>query len=490
MRPKNKKLKEVAEREAKKILDDARNETERHLTEARKQLQQIRHQAQEEESKSLKRIDKLQEQFEERMTKRESILEEKIEKAEVRRDQYEKAMQKYEEKKKELEGELEKQNQKLEEVAKLSQGEAKKELFTRMEQEVDEALSGTLHRRVEVMREAADEEAAQIIVQAIQRYAPTTVAENTTSVVKIESEEIKGKIIGKEGRNINAFEMLTGVDVIIDDSPGTITLSSFDMFRRYVAKVAMETLIKDGRIHPSRIEEALKKAEESADKLILDLGKKACEDLGIVKFPDPILKLLGRLRFRTSYGQNVLAHSIEVAYIAEAIAQELPGTDPEVCKKAGLLHDIGKAVSHEIEGGHTIIGMEILAKFNVDPRVIQAMKSHHEDFPYETIESRILQAADAISAARPGARRDTIEKYLKRLKDIEAIASSFEGIKKVYAIQAGREVRVFVNAKEIDDKKAEKVSFDIARKLEKDCQYPGEIKVTVIRENRFENVAK
>jgi len=305
-------------------------------------------------------------------------------------------------------------------------------------------------------------------------------------------EDIKGKIIGREGRNINAFEMMTGVDVIIDDSPGTVTLASFDMFRRYIAKIAMENLIKDGRIHPSKIEESVKKAQDEADKLILDIGKKACEEvLGMVNFPDPILKLLGRLRFRTSYGQNVLSHSIEVAHIAEAIATQLgDGIDPEVCKKAGLLHDIGKAVSHEVEGGHAVIGVEILEKFGIDKRIVTAMKSHHEDFPYESVEARILQAADAISASRPGARRETLEKYIKRLKELEAISNSFPGVAKAFAIQAGREVRVFVNAKELDDKKAEKVAFDIARKIEKDCDYPGEVKVAVIRENRFEDVAK
>ncbi len=302
----------------------------------------------------------------------------------------------------------------------------------------------------------------------------------------------EGKIIGREGRNINAFEMLTGVDVIIDDSPGTVTISCFDLFRRYIAKIAMENLIKDGRIHPSKIEEAVKKAQGDADKLILDIGKKACEEvLGVVKFQEPILKLLGRLRFRTSYGQNVLSHSIEVAFLAEAIARQLgDGVDPEVCKKAGLLHDIGKAVSHEVEGGHAIIGMEILEKFGVDKKVITAMKSHHEDFEYESVEARILQAADAISASRPGARRETLEKYIKRLKELEAISTSFPGVEKAFAIQAGREVRIFVNAKELDDGKSEKLSFDIARKIEKECEYPGEVRVAVIRESRFEDTAK
>lgn len=284
--------------------------------------------------------------------------------------------------------------------------------------------------------------------------------------------------------------MLTGVDLIVDDTPGTITISCFDMFRRYIAKIALEELIRDGRIHPSKIEEAVKKAEARADKILLELGKKAAYDLGVSGFSDQILKLIGRLRFRTSYGQNVLQHSIEVAYIAEAMAQELPGADPELCKKAGFVHDIGKAVSHEVEGGHALIGNDILKKFGVDERIRYAMRSHHEDFPYESIESRILQAADAISASRPGARRETLDKYIKRLKELETIAGEFDGVEKVFAIQAGREVRVFVNAKEVDDFTSEKLSFDIARKIEQTCSYPGEVKVAVIRESRYEGVAK
>ena len=347
-----------------------------------------------------------------------------------------------------------------------------------------------MRRKIDLVKETADEEASEIIVQSIQRYASSVASESTVTIVKIESDSMKGKIIGREGRNINAFELLTGVDVIIDDTPGTITISSYDVFRRYVAKIALEELIQDGRIHPSKIEEMVEKAQGKADKLLLELGQKAAQDIAYTGLPEQILKLLGRLRFRTSYGQNVLNHSMEVAYLAEGIAQELPGADPEICRKAGLLHDIGKAVSHEVEGGHAIIGMEILEKFGIDERIIVAMKSHHEDFPYESIEARVLQAADAISASRPGARRETLEKYIKRLKEIESIAGSFSGVEKVFAIQAGREVRVFVNSREINDLESEKLSFEIARKLEKSCEYPGEVKVAVFRESKYEEVAK
>ena len=348
-----------------------------------------------------------------------------------------------------------------------------------------------MQRRIEQMKNDADLEAGNFIVKSIQRYASSTTTENTTSVVKLESDDIKGKIIGREGRNINAFERLTGVDLIVDDTPGTITISSFDPFRRYVAKISLESLIRDGRIHPSRIEGAIEKAEKEAEKLIFNLGKKACQEIGMVSFfPEPILKLLGRLRFRTSYGQNVLRHSIEVAFIGEALAQEIKGADPEIMKKAGLLHDIGKAVSHEIEGGHAVIGKDILEKFGIDKRIIDAMKSHHEDFPYESNEARLLQAADAISASRPGARREAMDKYIKRLKELEAIAGSFKGVSNVYAIQAGRELRIFVDAEQINDLEAEKMSFEIARKIEKNCEYPGEVCVSLIRENKFKSVAK
>ncbi len=490
VRPKSKLIEEASRKEADRVRQLAEKESERILSDARKHAEQLRENVQREESQMRDRMEKIQAQADERAVKREEVLEQKIEKTESSRERYEEAKKEYNEKSEQLQQKIDSQNETLEKISQLSKDEAKKELTNRIEKEAAPELAETLKRKVDLMRQNADEEASQIIVEAVQRYAAPVTNEATVTVVKIESDSLKGKIIGREGRNINAFELLTGVDLIIDDTPGTITISSFDMFRRYIAKVALEELIKDGRIHPSKIEEFVKKAQEKADKLILELGQKAAQELGIVGLPDQILKLVGRLRFRTSYGQNVLTHSLEVAYVAEGIALEIPGADPEVCKKAGLLHDIGKAVSHEVEGGHAVIGKDILEKFGIDKRVIDAMKSHHEDFPYETIESRILQAADAISAARPGARKETLEKYLKRLKELEAIAGSFTGVEKVFAIQAGREVRVFVNAREVDDLEAEKLSFECARKIEKSCEYPGEVRVAVIRESRYEGVAK
>ncbi len=489
-RPKSKIIEETAKREAERIRKNAENEAERIANEERKHVDQLRENVKREEIQMRERITKMQAVADERIMKREETLEKKIEKMEESRESYEKSMSKLEDEKKKLKVKIGDQDELLEKLAKLSKVDAKEELLKRVEKEASKELAQTLVRKNREAQKTADDEASNIIVQSIQRFAAPVTSESTITVVKIDSDDLKGRIIGREGRNITAFEQMTGVDLIVDDTPGAITISCFDMFRRYVAKIALEELLKDGRIHPSKIEECVKKAQKSADKLILELGQKACYDLGISGFPEQVLKLVGRLRFRTSYGQNVLRHSVEVAYIAEALANNIPTADPEICKKAGILHDIGKAVSHEVEGGHAIIGRDILVKFGIDEKIIVAMQSHHEDFPYETIEARILQAADAISAARPGARRETMEKYIKRLKELESIAGSFVGVAKTFAIQAGREVRVFVNASEIDDFQSEKLSFDIARKIEKDCEYPGEVKVAVIRENRFENVAK
>lgn len=490
VRPKSKIIEETARREADRVRGTAEKESDRLLSDARKHSDQLREGVHREEQQMRDRLEKMQAKMDERVASREATLDQKIERTEAAREKYDEQKQSLEETQQQLNERLDEQTAELEKVAKLSKGDAKDELMKRLEAECSSELAETLRRRVDLMRTSADEEAANILVQALQRFAAPVTTESTVTIVKIESDSLKGKIIGREGRNINAFEQMTGVDVIIDDTPGTITISSFDQFRRYVAKVALEALVKDGRIHPSKIEELVKKAQDRAEKMLEELGQQASQELGVTGLPQQILKLIGRLRFRSSYGQNVLNHSIEVAYIAEAIAEQIPGADPEVCKKAGLVHDIGKAVSHEVEGGHAVIGKEILEKFGVDKRIIVAMMSHHEDFPYESIEARILQAADAISAARPGARRETLEKYIKRLKELEAIAGSFPGVDKVFAIQAGREVRVFVNAAEVDDLASEKLSFEVARKIEKSCEYPGEVRVAVFRESRYENTAK
>ncbi|HEY5714109.1 MAG TPA: ribonuclease Y [Candidatus Gracilibacteria bacterium] len=489
-RPKSKAIEAKTQEETQRALEAAKKEAQSIVSESRSQAENLRQSAKREEEQLRARLLKLEEQADERIAKKEEQLELKREKLEESREKYEQSSRALEEQRKQLEVRLSEQNEALEKVAKLSQKEAKEKLLTQIEEQCSDQMAEAMRRKMEEIRRGADEEASNVIVESIQRYASSVTGESTVSVVKIESDDIKGKIIGREGRNINAFETITGTDLIIDDTPGTITISCFDLYRRYVAKLALEELIKDGRIHPSKIEEVVDKAQASADKMLLELGRRASQELGITGFPDQILKLVGRLRFRTSYGQNVLQHSMEVAFLAEAIATALPGADPEICKKAGLVHDIGKAVSHEVEGGHAVIGKDILEKFGVSTPIITAMKSHHEDFPYESIEARVLQAADAISASRPGARRETLEKYIKRLKELEAIALSFEGVDKVFAIQAGREVRVFVNADVMNDLASEKLSFEIARKIESNCQYPGEVRVAIIRETRFENIAK
>ena len=490
-RPKAKLIEESARREADRITKSAEKESARITKDSEKRAEKSRKRVEAEENKSLARIEKKEAEAETRIEKQELQLEKRLEKADKQREKYEQSAEEFEEKKEELEELIGQEMEKLSKIAGLSKEEAEKQLFARVEKEADDALAKTLKKKVEMMKSNAEEEAEEVLVQAIQRYSSKVTSESTTSMVKLESDDMKGRIIGREGRNIASFERITGVDVIIDDTPGYVTISSFDMYRRYIAKLTLEEMLKDGRINPSKIEAAMEKAEAEGEKLLIKLGKKAEDELEISgTFPEGILKLVGKLRFRTSYGQNVLRHSVEVAWLGWNLGQQISGADPMILRKAGLVHDIGKAISHEVEGGHALVGRDILQQFGVDKAIIQAMQSHHEDVPYETVESRVLQAADAISAARPGARRETLEKYIKRLKQLEAISGSFPGVKKAYALQAGREVRVFVNAAKVSDGQAEKLSFEVARKIEAECQYPGEVRVHVIRERRFTDTAR
>jgi len=324
---------------------------------------------------------------------------------------------------------------------------------------------------------------------ALQRYAGSHAAETTTSTVAIPSDELKGRIIGREGRNIKTLERLTGIEVIVDDTPEAIVISGFNPVRREIARLALQRLIEDGRIHPTRIEEAVNFAKTEVNNKIKEAGEAAAYDVGIAGLDPKLIQLLGRLRFRTSYGQNVLLHSLEVAHLSGALAAEL-GADVSLAKKAGLLHDIGKAVDHEVQGTHIEIGISILQKFGMEKAVIDAMKSHHEDYPFESNESMIVAAADALSASRPGARKDTLEDYIKRLTDLENVATSFPEVEKSYAIQAGREIRVFVKPDQIDDLGALKLARTIADKIEQELKYPGEIKVNVLRETRAVEIAR
>ncbi|HEY4484447.1 MAG TPA: ribonuclease Y [Candidatus Paceibacterota bacterium] len=382
-----------------------------------------------------------------------------------------------------------KQIAELEKISGLERAEALKEMYAKVETEYKDDLYQKVKKLEDNNRESLDKKAKEIMTTAIQRYAGSHISDVTTTVVSLPSDELKGKIIGKEGRNIKTIERMTGVDVIIDDTPETLILSSFDPIRRHIAKLVLEKLIADGRIHPAKIEEFVEKAKIEINEKIKEAGEAALYETGVGPVDPKLTFLLGRLAFRTSFGQNVLIHSIEMSHVAGLLAQEL-GADVSVTKKGALFHDIGKAVDHEVQGTHVEIGRKILQKFNIDERVVLAMQSHHDEYPYLTLESRIVQAADAISAARPGARRDTVEIYLKRLEDLERIASSFDGVEKSYAIQAGRELRIFVTPTKIDDLTAMKMAKDIAKRIEEEMKYPGEIRVNVIRETRAIEYAK
>jgi ribonuclease Y len=370
----------------------------------------------------------------------------------------------------------------LEKISGLKKEEALNLLFQKIEKEYEEDIFRMITKTRSNLKEAIEEEAKKIIVEVLPRYAKSVVSEVTTTTVRLPNEEMKGRIIGKEGRNIKHFENLTGVEIIIDETPDIVTLSSFDPVRREVARLALEKLIKDGRINPATIEEKIEEARKEVDEEILSAGKLASFELGIFDLPQDILILMGKLKFRYSYGQNVLQHSIEVATFARMIAEEL-GLDATISKKAGFLHDIGKAVTHEIGGNHLDIGIKILEKYGIEEKVILAMRSHHETYPFAIPEAYIVYAADIISGSRPGARRETMEIYLQRLQDLERIAYSFEGVERAFAIQGGRELRVFVVSDKVSDLEIYKLAKEIALRIEKELNYPGDSKVGGMREN-------
>lgn len=380
-------------------------------------------------------------------------------------------------------------NAELEKIAKLSTEEAREQIIETAKKKYEEDILIRLQKLENEGEERLESRAREILTTAIHRLGNSVANDVFSTTVTIPSEDIKGKIIGKEGRNIKTLERLTGVEIIVDDTPSTILISSFDPIRRQVARVALEDLITDGRIQPARIEKAVEEAEKNIQRIIKEKGQQAAYECGVINLDPRIIQVLGRLYFRTSYGQNVLQHSIEMAHIAGMIAEEL-GVNVYTAKAGALLHDIGKAVDHEVQGTHVEIGRRILQKFGAPEEIIKAMQAHHEEYPYETPESIIVQVADAISGSRPGARRDNVENYLKRLQDLEAIANSFKGVEKTFALQAGREVRVFVTPGEISDLDAKTMARDIADRIEKELRYPGEIKVTIIRETRAVEYAK
>ncbi|MDB5245277.1 MAG: phosphodiesterase, uncharacterized protein [Parcubacteria group bacterium] len=374
-------------------------------------------------------------------------------------------------------------------IANFSEDEARASLIRDIEKTQESALLGRIQKLEAHGRKQLEEKARGILLSTIHRLANPVNAEVMSLTVAIPSEEIKGKVIGKEGRNIKAFERATGVDVIIDDTPDSITLSSFDPLRRHIAKVTLEKLLEDGRIQPAKIEETVQKTRSEVESLMKQKGEEAAYEAGVVGLDPKLTALLGRLYFRTSYGQNVLTHSVEMAHISGMLAEEL-GADPDIARAGALLHDIGKAVDHEVQGTHVEIGRRILEKYGIDKRIIQAMQSHHEEHPYETPESVIVQVADAVSGGRPGARRDTVERYLERLSDLERVAASFPGVEKAYAIQAGREIRIFVNPGKVSDLETHTLARKIATRVQEELRYPGEIKVNVIRENRVVEFAR
>ncbi len=473
------------EAKLQKKVFQAKQETETIISEAKEKAQKIVEEVQKREGE--RRTELLR--TEDLLLKREDIL---VEKSNILERKEKEFVRKVEELRKikemleTLRGEAEKN---LERVSGLKKEEAKEELLKISEKEYQEEILGKLKKLEETGKEKLEARAKEVLALAIQRYAAPCSSEITTSTVSLPNEEIKGRIIGKEGRNIHTLEKLTGVEIIVDDTPEAVIISAFDPIRRQIAKTALEKLIQDGRIQPAKIEEQVQKAQEEISSQIKAAGEAACYDTGILGLDPKLVQLLGRLRFRTSYGQNVLLHSIEVAHLASALASEI-GADTQITKKAGLLHDIGKAVDYQIQGSHTDIGIKILEKFGVESEVIKAMKSHHEEYPAESPEALLVQAADAISGARPGARKDSLENYLRRLTDLENIALSFAGVEKVYAIQAGREIRVFVKSEEVDDLGARKLAKEIANRIQEELKYPGEIKVNVIRETRVTEYAR
>lgn len=477
--------KSSAELKIKQLLLDAKSKAQKFLEEAANKSESILNEAKREEKSVLVQARKI----EERVLQKEETVEKRREEIE---DESRKIKEKAEllRKKKEEIGALEEKKLfELEKVASLSEAEAKEKLLEETEKKIEEDILARAKKLELTGKDELEKKARNILVNIIQRLASPITSEITTTTVTIPSDDIKGKIIGKEGRNIRAIERAAGVEIIVDDTPGSIVVSGFDPVRRYIAKIALENLILDGRIQPARIEEVVEKAKVEVEKLIKQKGEEAAYETGVLNMDPRLLSILGRLYFRTSYGQNVLQHSIEMVHIAGMLASEL-GADVQIAKKGALFHDIGKAMDHEVQGTHVEIGKRILQKFNVDEKVILAMQSHHEEYPYETLESIIVQTADAISGARPGARRDTLENYLKRLEDLERISNSFEGVEKTYAIQAGREIRVFVTPEKISDLGAKNLAREIAGKIESELRYPGEIKVHVIRETRIIEYAR
>ena len=467
---------------SEQILSDAKNKSKEIIYDARTEALKLQDELKKDEQHQQARLSDI----EERLIKKESVLDKKSDDVEKLRFDLDSKVTSVKQIREEVESIYKMQSQQLERIAAMSKEEAREVLLKKVEEEAKADIVIQINKAEKELEAKADERAKWIIADAISRCAAETTAESTATIVNLPNDEMKGRIIGREGRNINSFEQITGVDVIIDDTPGSIVISGFDLVRRYIAKIALEKLIEDGRIHPARIEETVLKVKDEVNVLIKELGEKAVLETGVTGLHPNLIKILGRLKFKVTHGQNALKHSMEVAFLAANLAAEL-GADEVVCRKAGLLHDIGKAVDHEVPGHHAKIGADIARKFGLPGGVVSAIENHHGR--PETLEGQLVQVANLISNARPGASKENLDNYVKRLVELENMCSSFEGVKKSFAVQAGTEVRVFVNPEEIDDLEMVKLAHSVTRKIESDLQHPGPIKVHIIRELRAEEFA-
>ena len=478
-----------AETEAKRLVEVAKKEAENLMKEEIfKAKEEIMNNRKELDQEIKERRGEIQKQ-ETRLIQKEENLEKRAENFERKEREVDKEIQELEKQKEELEELHNQEMVELQKIASLTREEAKARLLSEMDKELTAEKAALIREKEQKAKEDATKNAKEILTYAVQKCAADHSQETTVSIVALPNDDMKGRIIGREGRNIKALETLTGIDLIIDDTPEAVVLSGFDPLRREVAKIALEKLIEDGRIHPAKIEEMVEKAKEEVENTIKEEGERAVLETGVIGLHPDIVRLIGKLKYRTSYGQNVLNHSIEVSNLARIMAEEL-GLDPKLARRAGLLHDIGKALDHDMEGTHVEIGVEILKKYKENPIVINAVEAHHEDVKPQTLEAVLIQAADAISASRPGARRETLEAYIKRLQNLEEIADSFEGVEKSFAIQAGREVRIVVKPEKISDDQMTILARDVSKRIENEMDYPGQIKVNIIRETRVVDYAK